>query len=84
MRPQVQCGAILLLLSSCKLTFDCVHSEDSKPEEEQDCCGVELHLCGFCFKAEQKLSTVSPLSQGLYIVILWSVLVFIFMVSWRA
>lgn len=56
----MQCGAIPVFLSSCRLTFGCVHSEDAKPEEEQDCCGVELHRCGFCVKAEQKVSTVTP------------------------
>lgn len=63
--------------------FDCVHSEDAKPEEEQDCCGVEVHRGGFCVKAEQKVSTLSPLPHDLYVVIQWPVLLLIFMVSWR-
>lgn len=55
----MQCGAIPVFLLSCKLTLDGVHSEDGKPEEDQDCCSVELHCCGFCVKAEQKASTVT-------------------------
>ena len=40
-RPLVQCGAIPVW--GCKLTFDCVHSEDTKPEDDEDSCSVEFH-----------------------------------------
>lgn len=42
-RPLVQCGAIPVFLLGCKLTFHCVHSEDAKPEDDEDSCSMEFH-----------------------------------------
>lgn len=72
--PLVQHGAIPVFLLGCKLTFCCVHGEDTKPEDDQDNCSMELH-CWWLVKAEKKVVIVSPLSQSLYTVTQWSLLV---------